>query len=86
MERPDRSTCEDTLRRLEDFLDRELTLEAMRQVEAHLDTCAACAGQFEFERGVLDGLREKIRRVSLPAELRARIARSIDSQRRASGK
>jgi anti-sigma factor (TIGR02949 family) len=83
MDRLDRYTCEEALRRLEDFLDRELTPEEMHRVQAHLDTCGACTGQFQFEREILNGLRDKIRPISLPPELRARIARSLDAERRA---
>jgi len=84
MDRLDRYTCEETLRRLEDFLDRELTPDEMQRVQAHLDTCAACTSQFRFESQVLDGLREKVRRISLPADLRDRITRRLEAERRAS--
>lgn len=85
MDRLDRYTCEEALRRLEEFLDRELTPEEMGRVQAHLDTCAACTGQFRFESQVLDGLRDKVRRISLPPALRDRISRHIDGEGRASG-
>lgn len=81
MDRLDRYTCEEALRRVEDFLDRELTPGEMQHVQGHLDTCAACTAQFRFEREVLDGLKEKIRRISLPPELQDRIARRIDAER-----
>lgn len=84
MDRLDRYTCEETLRRLEDFLDRELTPEEMQRVQAHLDTCAACTSQFRFESQVLDGLREKVRRIALPADLREKITRRLEAERRAS--
>ena len=84
MDRLDRYTCEEALRRLEDFLDRELAPEEMRRVQAHLDTCAACTSQFRFEDRVLEGLREKVRRIDLPESLRDRIARRLDEERRAS--
>jgi anti-sigma factor (TIGR02949 family) len=84
MDRLDRCTCEEALRRLEDFLDRELAPEEMRRVQVHLDTCAACTSQYRFEAQLLDGLREKIRRISLPGELRERISRRLDEERRAS--
>jgi anti-sigma factor (TIGR02949 family) len=83
MSAPDRYDCEEALRRLEDFLDRELTPEEMILVQAHLDTCTACTERFAFERQVLDGLRDKIRRISLPPDLRASISRSLDRERRA---
>ncbi len=84
MDRLDRYTCEEALRRLEDFLDRELSAEEMQRVQAHLDTCAACTSQFQFEEQLLDGLREKVRRISLPADLKDKINRRIDAERRAS--
>jgi anti-sigma factor (TIGR02949 family) len=85
MELLDRYDCEAALRRLEDFLDRELTPDEMKKVQAHLDTCAACTKRFQFEREVLDALKDKIRRISLPDHLRERIARKIDEERRAAG-
>lgn len=85
MDRLDRYTCEEALRRLEDFLDRELTAEEMERVQGHLNTCAACTSQYQFERDLLDGLRQKIRRIALPDELRDRISRRLEAERRASG-
>lgn len=85
MDRLDRYTCEEALRRLEDFLDRELSPEEMARVQRHLDTCAACTSQFQFERDVLAGLKEKVRRLSLPPELQEKITRRIDAERRAAG-
>ena len=82
MDRLDRYTCDEALRRVEDFLDRELTADEMRMVQAHLDTCAACSSQFLFESQVLAGLKDKLRRVSLPPDLLARITRSIEADRK----
>jgi anti-sigma factor RsiW len=33
------------LRRLDDYLDRELSPEEMRRAEEHLETCAACRSE-----------------------------------------
>jgi mycothiol system anti-sigma-R factor len=84
MDRLDRYTCEETLRRVESFVDRELTPEEMERVQAHLDTCAACTSQYRFEAGVLEGLREKVRRIALPDDLRDRISRRLSEERPAS--
>lgn len=84
MERLNRYTCEEALRRLDDFLDRELTPDETRRVQEHLDTCAACTDQYRFEGRVLDGVREKVRRISLPGDLEDRIRRLFDEERRAS--
>jgi len=80
MDRLDRYTCDEALRRVEDFLDRELTADEMRMVEAHLETCEACTGQFLFERQVLADLKDKLRRVALPPDLLARISRSLEPE------
>lgn len=77
MHPPDRFTCEEVFARLDDYLDRELTAEEMHLVKDHLATCAACASEHRFELGVLDGVREKLRRLSVPADLMARISARI---------
>jgi hypothetical protein len=33
-----------------------------------------CLREFVFQQGLIDGLRDKLRRVSLPPDLRARIS------------
>lgn len=73
----DRYTCEEVFSRLDDYLDRELTAEETRRVREHLETCAACAGEHRFEAGVLDGVRQKLRRLAIPPDLMAKIAARI---------
>jgi anti-sigma factor (TIGR02949 family) len=69
----DRYTCEEVFRRLDDYVDRELSPPETRLVEEHLATCSACAAEYAFETHVLNDLREKLRRVAVPAGLVARI-------------
>lgn len=78
----DRFSCEEVFRRLEDYLDRELSEGEMRMVREHLETCAVCALEHDFERHVLDDVREKLRRIEMPAELEARVAHAIERARR----
>jgi anti-sigma factor (TIGR02949 family) len=82
MHPPDRFTCEEVFARLDDYLDRELTAEEMRLVREHLATCAACASEYRFEAGVLEGVREKLRRLAVPADLMARISARIAAEGR----
>ena len=77
MHPPDRFTCEEVFARLDDYLDRELTPDEMRLVKEHLATCAACASEHRFESGVLQSVREKLSRLSVPADLMARISARI---------
>ena len=79
MSRIDRLTCEETFRRLDDFLDRELSPEEMKRVQEHLDTCDACTQEFAFEASVLSAVRAKLQRIAAPDDLLARITRRIAS-------
>jgi len=73
----DRYTCEDVFRRLDSYLDRELKADEMALVREHLEACAQCAQEHDFERSFLDSMREKVRRIGLPEELRAKVAGAI---------
>jgi anti-sigma factor (TIGR02949 family) len=77
MHPPDRFTCEEVFARLDDYLDRELTPDEMRLVREHLATCAACASEHRFEVGVLEGIREKLRRLAVPKDLMEKISTRI---------
>ena len=65
----DRYTCEEVVRRLSDYLDRELSAAEMTMVQEHLDTCAQCASEYAFEARVLAELKRKLRRIDLPQSL-----------------
>ena len=59
---------------MDEFLDRQLRPGEFERVREHLETCATCASEYSFEENVLITVREKLRRVAVPAELRDRIA------------
>ena len=73
----DRYTCQETFRRLDDYLDRELTSHEMQLVREHLEICAVCASEFTFEASVLHQVRAKSQRIAAPADLLAKITRAI---------
>lgn len=77
MSAPDRLTCEEVFARLDDFLDRELSPAEMELVREHLKACDACAGEYRFEAGILQGVREKLRRLGAPTDLMKRISARI---------
>ena len=76
-----RYTCEEAFRRLDDYLDRELSAEETVLVKEHLDICAGCAREFNFEASLLRGVRNKLRQIDLPESLQARILGALDSTR-----
>lgn len=69
-----RLSCAQAFERLDDYVDRELAPADVAAVEAHLETCARCAGEFTLEREVLESLRTKLRRIAAPRDLLARIS------------
>ena len=72
-----RTTCEEAFRRLDDFLDQRLAHAEMHLIEEHLEICAACAREFTFEASVLKGVQRKLRQLSMPPDLLARIAAKV---------
>lgn len=74
-----RVTCEEAFRQLDDYLDRQLRAGELRLIEEHLEICAACLREFTFEQSVLDGVRKKLREVTAPPDLMARIAEALRS-------
>ena len=81
MSQIDRYTCEEAFRCLDDYLDRELEPDQMDCVRAHLETCAMCASEFDFEQTVIDDVRGKLRRIRAPGDLMSRISALIASAR-----
>ena len=76
-----RYTCEEAFRRIDDYLDRELSAEETVLVKEHLEICAGCAREFNFESSLLRGVRDKLRQIELPPSLEARILRVLDGDR-----
>lgn len=77
MSHPDRLTCEELFRRLDDYMDRELSPEEAKLVREHLETCAVCTAEYSFESSMLRSVREKLRHISAPPDLLARITARI---------
>ena len=77
MSRPDRLTCEELFRRLDDFMDRELREEEAALVREHLETCAVCAAEYSFETSMLTSVRDKLRHIAAPPDLMAKISARI---------
>jgi anti-sigma factor (TIGR02949 family) len=50
--------CETALRRLAEYLDRELDAATGAEMEKHLSACRSCGSRAEFERGLKAKLQE----------------------------
>lgn len=68
--------CRETVRRLWDYLDHELSPEEARAVDAHLEQCDRCPSHFTFERAFLAAVRSARAERGATAALRNRV-RSI---------
>lgn len=70
-------TCEELLRHLVSYLDRETDPHTAADIERHLEECRGCFSRAEFERQIKASVREAGDR-SAPARLRARIKDLIE--------
>ena len=70
----DQLTCEETFRRLDDFLDRELSENECHLVREHLEICAVCAKEFEFEASLWNEVRAKLQHTVVPPNLREKVS------------
>jgi anti-sigma factor (TIGR02949 family) len=70
MSGPGGFTCDEVLRRLDDFVDRALGFEEIRRVEEHLADCVACAATARFESSLIARIRARLRRIAVPSGLR----------------
>lgn len=74
------AACEAILRLLDDYIDRELSAADMHMVERHIADCLRCAGRYRFEASLIHEVRSRLRRISLPGDLMARIRLRLDTE------
>lgn len=73
-----RYTCEQFFRRLPEFLDQELSSDDTQSMREHLEWCAVCLEEYEFERDLLEEVRAKLKPVEeAPAGLLERIGKLL---------
>lgn len=72
-----RTSCEQVLRALDDFVDDELPTERSAEIEAHLAVCAACLHAYEFEQSVIHAVRDKLQHVVVRTGLRDRVSAEL---------
>jgi anti-sigma factor (TIGR02949 family) len=72
--------CDDALRLLAQYLDRELTDGEHTEIERHLRTCRSCFSRSEFERR-LKGELAALSAADVPTTLQHRIRALLDSTR-----
>ncbi len=71
-------SCNDAIKRLDDYLDRELSSTELVRVERHVKLCQSCSKKFKFEKETLDGIRAKFNRIILPIDIYERIEQLLE--------
>jgi anti-sigma factor (TIGR02949 family) len=70
-------TCEEVLKHLVAYLDRDTDAHTAAEIERHLEQCRGCYSRAEFERQLKARVRAAGSR-SAPERLRARIRKLVD--------
>ena len=63
--------CEQTMRRLSTYIDRELSDTEVKKVKAHLDDCPPCEQVFDFQAEMKRLVRKECCTDDAPVRLRA---------------
>lgn len=74
------AACETILRLLDDYIDRELSAADRHMVEQHIEDCLRCAGRFRYEASLIQEVRSRLRRISVPGDLVARIRLRLEAE------
>lgn len=69
--------CQAVMRQLWAYLDGELSVERIPEIQGHLAMCARCHPQFEFERAFLEQLGRARREHSDLDALRSRLVGAL---------
>jgi len=73
------SDCEEAVRQLAAYLDRELDSAAVRELERHLETCRSCFSRAEFERRLRERMKRDLNADPVPPEFSDRIRMLVRS-------
>lgn len=65
--------CNEAVKKLYEYLDRQLTDEEATEVRLHLDRCPHCRDYYNFEEGVLTRVSQVCRQVEVPQTLVERV-------------
>ena len=72
-------TCEEAAKLLNEYLDKELTEQDVREFEAHVKACKRCFGCLEFNQAVRQILKKKVVRDKISPEIRNLIDKKLES-------
>ncbi|HEY3328520.1 MAG TPA: zf-HC2 domain-containing protein [Capsulimonadaceae bacterium] len=70
-------SCEEAVKRLNDYLDHELDPAERDDVVKHLKLCKPCLERFSFEQSLIVSLKTKVQKFCAPTELKSRLSTLI---------
>lgn len=70
-------TCREALKRLDDYIDRELSTEELERVKNHLKICHACTRKFATETSFVRETRSKLDHLALPEALMRQVSQKL---------
>jgi mycothiol system anti-sigma-R factor len=71
--------CDDCVRRLDQLVDKELSLPEVEEVHIHLDACGDCTRRYHFQEGLKRLVKISYADERAPAELRERLRQQLGS-------
>jgi len=77
MNKPNSINCEEALKHLFEYLDRELEGELQQQMQRHMASCRSCFSRLEFEQT----LKAHVRHTATghaPESLRSRVSKFLN--------
>ena len=66
-------SCEEAVKRLNEYLDHQMTEAERVVVLKHLEICRPCLKRFTFEQTLVISLRQKVLLLCAPSALRAKL-------------
>jgi len=67
-------SCDEAVKRLNDYLDHELTADERADVVKHLHLCKPCFERFHFEENLMVSIRTKFQAMNAPTSLRSKLS------------
>jgi anti-sigma factor (TIGR02949 family) len=66
-------SCDEAIRRLNEYLDHELNDQERMIVIRHLELCKPCFSRFTFEQTLVISLRQKVALLRVPEPLKEKL-------------
>lgn len=70
-------SCEEAVRRLNEYLDHELDPREREDVVKHLAMCKPCLERFHFEESLIIEIKTKMQKFCAPSDLKSRLSTII---------